>query len=161
MTWQKSKSLTSYEEAKKAAFTFLARRDYFQAELESKLIARGVDAGLARRLRTELAERGYLDDSKTTEIWIISRKRKYGPARIREELKAKEVDPTLIATALARYYDEEEEKQILQTLLEQNLARYPLGPDEKERNRLLTGYTRRGFSPRLILKTLNAITRQC
>ncbi|MCL1873944.1 MAG: recombination regulator RecX [Clostridiales bacterium] len=160
MTWQKSKSITTYEEAREAAFAYLARRDHFRAELVSKLTARGADASLAQQLGAELIERGYLDDSKTAEIWIRSRKRKYGPARIREELRAKEVDSDLIATALARFYDEEEEKQILQKLLEQDLARYPSSPDEKERNRLLTRYAQRGFSPRLILKTLNANTRQ-
>ncbi|GHD58047.1 recombination regulator RecX [Jeongeupia chitinilytica] len=90
------------------ALAHLARREYARLELRQKLLphADGDEAALDAIL-DDLVARGWLSDERFAEQWAHFRSQRYGPQRLRAELRQKGVDDTLIDTALEGVADDE------------------------------------------------------
>jgi regulatory protein len=88
--------------ARRVAGDLLSRRPWTLADLRSRLVRRGAPAAVAEAVVADLVGRGLLDDGAFAQRWVETRAaRGYGPARLRAELAARGVAPSLIETALA------------------------------------------------------------
>ena len=84
-----------------AAAALLARRDYARAELESRLVEQGFDAGAVAALLDELTEQRIIDDARYAERYVAFQAgRGYGPQRVRRKLTELGLAPELIGAAL-------------------------------------------------------------
>ncbi|NAR18815.1 regulatory protein RecX [Acinetobacter haemolyticus] len=96
----KPKTLTG-QRLRSYAFALLTRRDYSQAELTEKLNQYAIDPNEVAILVTELAEKNYQSDQRVAALTLSSQIRKgKGLQRIKQALKAKQLDAELIAEQL-------------------------------------------------------------
>ncbi|MCU4377488.1 regulatory protein RecX [Acinetobacter haemolyticus] len=96
----KPKTLTG-QRLRSYAFALLTRRDYSQAELTEKLNQYAIDSNEVAILVTELAEKNYQSDQRVAALTLSSQIRKgKGLQRIKQALKAKQLDAELIAEEL-------------------------------------------------------------
>jgi regulatory protein len=84
-------------ELKARALRFLARREHSRAELSRKLAPHAESAEALLFLLNELEARKHLSDERYAEARAHSMARKYGAARIRQDLKAKGVAAAVVA----------------------------------------------------------------
>jgi regulatory protein len=144
---------TSESAIRAAALRLLGRRDYTQAELDSRLIARGYPAAAVRDVLTRLAADGLVDDRRAAgaHVRTAGRIKGRGRQRIARELAARGVDEDLAADALAELSPDDE-----RAALARLLARSPLPPHPTpaDRRRLFQRLIRRGFSADLIARAL-------
>lgn len=84
-------------ELKARALRYLARREHSRAELSRKLAAHAESAEALQSLLDELERRKQLSDERYAETRAEWMARKYGAARIRQDLKAKGVADDVVA----------------------------------------------------------------
>ena len=126
-------------ELKARALRFLARREHSRAELSRKLAPRAESAEALLFLLDELEQRKQLSDERYAEVRAHSMARKYGAARIRQDLKAKGV-----AHALAARVSTDGELERAKAILARKYRDAATTREEKARRmRFLQG---RGFS---------------
>lgn len=82
---------------KARALRFLARREHSRAELSRKLAPHAGSAEALLLLLDELEKRKQLSDERYAEVRSHWMGRKYGAARIRQDLKAKGVADAVVA----------------------------------------------------------------
>jgi regulatory protein len=78
------------------ALRYLARREHSRAELERKLASHAESPEALGQLLDALAAKGQLSDERYAEARAHQLARKYGAARIRQDLKAKGIDGDLV-----------------------------------------------------------------
>lgn len=84
---------------KARAMRFLARREHSRDELRRKLVPKLVEGDDLEGVLDELAARGWLSDARYAEQAIRAKARRFGPARLEQDLRAKGVDEEAIAAA--------------------------------------------------------------
>jgi regulatory protein len=84
-------------ELKARALRFLARREHSRAELSRKLAPRAESAEALLFLLDELEKRKQLSDDRYAEVRSNWMSRKYGAAKIRQDLKAKGIADDVLA----------------------------------------------------------------
>jgi regulatory protein len=141
----------SAAELKARALRHLARREHSRAELERKLAPHAPDAEALRALLDQLEDRKQLSNERFAEQRAHVLARKYGPARIRHDLKAKGVAEHLIERASAA-----SELEAARAILQRKYRAPAATREERARRaRFLQG---RGFSAevvhRLVLRDL-------
>ncbi len=94
-------------ELRSRAIALLARREHSRIEIERKLAKLGDAAALAATLDA-LEGDGYLSDRRFAESFVASRCERYGPARLRSELRLRGVADELVIEALGAAPDEAE-----------------------------------------------------
>ena len=82
------------------ALRLLARREHSRQELQRKLAPHAEDPHALDCLLDELATRGWLAEQRVAEQLIHARRRRFGSARIRQELLAKGVAEEVVAAVL-------------------------------------------------------------
>src|SRR5436190_9222049 len=88
-------------ELKARALRFLARREHSRAELSRKLAPHAESAEALLFLLDDLEQRRQLSDERYAEVRSHWMSRKYGAAKIRQELKAKGVADEVVARVSA------------------------------------------------------------
>jgi regulatory protein len=83
-------------ELKARALRHLARREHSRAELERKLAPHAQSPAALAQLLEALAAKKQLSDERYAEARAHQLSRKYGAARIRQDLKAKGVDAGIV-----------------------------------------------------------------
>jgi regulatory protein len=137
-------------ELRARALRLLARREHTRQELESKLSPR---AGTPEELNGVLAvlkQKNQLSEERFAEERARRLSRKYGTARIRQDLKAKGVSEELIS----RFSSSENEMQKAKEILERKY-RTPASTREEKAKRMRFLQSR-GFSSEIIFKLLSA-----
>jgi regulatory protein len=81
---------------KARALRHLARREHSRAELERKLAPHAESPQALEQLLDALAAKKQLSDERYAEARAHQLSRKYGAARIRQDLKAKGVDESIV-----------------------------------------------------------------
>ncbi|MES2564848.1 MAG: recombination regulator RecX [Pseudomonadota bacterium] len=89
------------------ALRLLARRDYTRVELERKLAPRVEPPADLQSLLDELADQGWLSETRAVEQLVHAKRSRLGSARIRQSLIGKGVSPELIASTLRALNDTE------------------------------------------------------
>jgi regulatory protein len=89
-------------EVRVAAMNLLARREHSRSELLQKLLRRFPDRELLSAELQRLADENLQSDRRYVESFVRQRAgRGYGPRRLRQELRQRDVDDADIADALA------------------------------------------------------------
>ena len=135
---------------KDRALRYLARREHSRAELARKLAPRAASAEALDALLEELASKKQLSDARYAEERARSLARKYGPAKIRQDLRSRGIADELI-DALPLDGELELARQALSRRF-----RLPARTREEQakRGRFLQG---RGFSLEVIHRLLRGI----
>ncbi len=147
----------SFDRALMRAVRLLSRREHGRAELEAKLVARGVEADVARSVLDKLRDDGLQSDERFAEALVRRRiERGYGPVYIRGELRERRVDDAVIDTRI----DCTDEFWLQRAELA--LAKkFPPGNDNDagvEYNKRARFLARRGFPAELVHRALRAAT---
>ncbi|QER39395.1 regulatory protein RecX [Acinetobacter suaedae] len=145
----KPKTLTG-QRLRSYAFALLTRRDYSQAELTEKLNQYAIDPNEVAILVTELAEKNYQSDQRVAALTLSSQIRKgKGLQRIKQALKAKQLDAELIAEEL-------EEVDWLDQAYQLKVKKFgeDVTKDPKLKAKQIRFLQYRGFDMDVILKTI-------
>ena len=130
-------------ELKARALRYLARREHSRAELERKLAPHAESAGALQALLEQLEQKKQLCNERFAEQRAHVLARKYGPARIRHDLKAKGISPELVGRVSAAG-----ELETARAILRRKYRAPAATREERARRaRFLQG---RGFSPEVI-----------
>jgi len=140
----------SETELRARALRLLARREHSRWELARKLAPHAESSEVVSGILESLAQRKQLSEARFAEERARQLSRKYGAARIRQDLKAKGVSEELIS----RFSSSENEMQKAREILERKYRTPAATREEKaKRMRFLQS---RGFSSEIIFKLLSA-----
>ncbi|HEX7055329.1 MAG TPA: recombination regulator RecX [Burkholderiales bacterium] len=141
----------SYAELRARALRHLVRREHSRAELARKLAPHAESPAALQSLLDELESKKQLSDERYAEARAHRLARKYGAARIRQDLKAKGV-PDAIVDAVSSAGELERAEEILK-----RKYRTPASTRE-ERARRARFLQSRGFSHDTIRRALDSGT---
>lgn len=134
-------------ELKARALRYLVRREHSRAELARKLAPHAESTGALERLLDELVARQQLSDERYANERARTLSRKYGPAKIRHDLKAKGIAGHLVAQVSS-----EGEIDRARAVLERKYRQPAATAEERARRaRFLQG---RGFSTDVITRLI-------
>ena len=137
-------------ELRARALRLLARREHTRQELERKLSPHAGSSEDVKDLLAGLKQKNQLSEERYAEERARQLSRKYGAARIRQDLKSKGVSEELIS----RFSSSENEMQKAKEILERKYRTPAATREEKaKRMRFLQS---RGFSSEIIFKLLSA-----
>ena len=136
-------------ELRARALRLLARREHSRAELGRKLSGRAESADALNALLDSLEAKKQLSDERFASERAHVLQRKYGAARIRQDLKAKGVDAALVAGVTA-----EGEFDRARAILERKY-RQPAATRE-ERAKRMRFLQSRGFSSEIIFMLMSS-----
>jgi len=136
-------------ELRARALRLLARREHTRQELESKLSPHAGSSEELKGLLSGLKQKNQLSEERFAEERARQLSRKYGAARIRQDLKAKGVSEELIS----RFSSSENEMQKAKEILERKYRTPAATREEKaKRMRFLQS---RGFASEIIFRLLS------
>ncbi|MDR3323465.1 MAG: recombination regulator RecX [Zoogloeaceae bacterium] len=156
-----AKNLPLSDRLRAKALRLLARREYSRAELARKLAAtvhaeaedfeaRAEDtSSVLNALLDDLAAREYLSDARYAAMRVNARARRYGNARLENELRQAGVEEGAIAGALEQG---EDENRRCRAIWQKKFGRPPATLAEKAKQQHFLRY--RGFSAQAIRQTL-------
>ena len=137
-------------ELRARALRLLARREHARQELEGKLAPHAGSSAELQSLISGLQQKNQFSEERYAEERARKLSRKYGAARIRQDLKAKGVPEELIA----RFSSSQDELQKAKAILERKYRAPATTREEKARRmRFLQS---RGFSSTVIFTLLSA-----
>ncbi|MDD2928038.1 MAG: regulatory protein RecX [Candidatus Omnitrophica bacterium] len=154
-----NKRTESFAKARDYAFFLLKFRLRSENELAGRLKLKKIPAETIKEVISFLKEKRFIDDNVFARAWINSRlKKPFGLRRIKQELRQKGVDKEIIEAQTAKLEDYSEGKTVLD-LAKGRLNRIK-GIDQVSSKRRVYAYlARRGFSPEVIIDTLNQLCR--
>lgn len=129
-----------------SALGLLARREHSSYELQQKLLQRFPSASDAiHSVLMRLTEEGYQSDNRYVEAYVRSRLSKgYGPQRLRQELRLRGIDNSLIEAAFSQVGGEGKSIESLVHLWRKKFKCLPR--DSREKSRQINFLRYRGFS---------------
>ena len=139
---------TELQDAEQDAIRLLAPREHSRLELRRKLLKRNHAPEIVEEALSRLQEQGLLSDERFVEQYIVMRKRKgYGPVRIRQELRERGINDTLIH----EWMDERDDEWLvnMKKVVERKFSAL-VDADYKEQARLARFLEYRGFSGEMI-----------
>lgn len=96
---------------KKRALYYLGKRDYSRAELRKKILAYSEALEITKDnlelILDELETKEWLSDTRFSEQFVLTKKRKFGIRKIAHELKLRGVDELIINRVLKEIKDDE------------------------------------------------------
>ncbi len=124
------------------AVDLLARREHSRLELYRKLSSRTPDSGLVDSVLDDLTDRGWQSDERYCTVFLRSRlNRGSGPLRLKQELRARGISDSVVATA----FEELEADWFELALAVAQKKRSALRSDPKWKEKLYRFLTYRGF----------------
>jgi regulatory protein len=132
------------------ALGLLARREHTRAELQRKLTPHTEDPAELSDLLDELANRGWLSDTRFAEALVHDKQAKFGAVRLAYELRERGVPDAVIRNQLAELKDSEFDRarQVWQ-------SKFGTPPeDAKARAKQIRFLQSRGFSLEVISKVV-------
>jgi regulatory protein len=126
----------------------LARREHSRAELNRKLAAHGTKEEIANVL-TQLETEGLLSDARAAGAYIRGHSARFGVAGLRQNLRARGLDPDLAGSDIAELGNELERARLVW------IKKFPAPPgDAREWSRQARFLQSRGFASDIIRKLL-------
>lgn len=140
-----------WEGRKRTALRPRARRD-----LHRRLKVKGFEEGAVEQALDRLEETGAVNDREVAARHVRRRMREggYGRARMRDELLAEGIAPSVAEQMLDKYLEGYDEAAACRALIEKRAARYEPLSELKNRRRLESLLVRRGFHPEVIRSAL-------
>jgi regulatory protein len=138
------------------AIRFISYRPRSIQEVRQKLKILGAVPEEVEPLINRLIAEGVLDDRKFSEAWLMDRDavRPMGSQRLRLELRAKGVDPEVIADAMSERDDEAEFEQA-KALASRNEREWRLRTEAGVKQKIYSKLRRRGYSSAIISKVFS------
>lgn len=132
--------------AKEKALYLLEYRDHTKKELTEKIAHTAASREAAEAAVDRMEELGLIDDDSygrryARELFV---RKKYGPLRVRQELRQKGIDPELISELLEEYDDPEAFTERIGEILERKYCGWR--EDEKVKRRAFSALQRMGYS---------------
>lgn len=133
--------------AKTKAFQLLSYRQRSKKEIHDSLIKSGYDEDVVLDTIEYLKRENFLNDEIFTESFIMDKKNlnKFGPIRIKNELKFKGIDESLIKEKLDSLFDQEEKFEIATRLAEKRISSYKNDTIEAKQRKLSNFLLRKGY----------------
>ena len=149
------------ERIKEYAFLLLKYRLRSESELYQRLKKKKFPDEEIKDLLSFLKDKKFIDDKVFVKSWINSRLgRSFGLKRISQELKIKGVPKDLLEESIEQAKKGYCESRVIEELARSRLARLKDVESDKARNRTYAYLLRRGFSPEIVIDTLNKICKQ-
>ncbi len=136
--------------AQEKALYLLERRNHSKKELADKIARTAASREAARAAADRMEELGLIDDeayARNLARDLFTRKR-WGPGRVRQELRLKGIGGELIDELLEQYGGEEDAMENIRALLDRKYAGW--AEDEKIRRRAFAALQRLGYPYDLI-----------
>lgn len=148
-----------FAKARDYAFLLLKFRLRSENELVQRLKLKKIPEDTIKEVVSFLKEKRFLNDNFFAKAWINSRlKKPLGLKRIKQELRQKGVAKEIIEEETAKVNDYSE-GQIILDLAKTRLNRLK-GIDQLSAKRRVYAYlARRGFSPEIVIDTLNQLCK--
>lgn len=140
--------------AQEKALYLLEHRSHSKKELADKIARTAASREAASAAADKMEELGLIDDeayARRLARELFTRKR-YGPGRVRQELRLKGIDGELIDELLEEYGGEEEALENIRAVLERKYAGWE--EDERTRRRAFAALQRLGYSYGLIRQAM-------
>jgi len=154
-----NKRTESFAKARDYAFFLLKFRLRSENELAQRLRFKKIPEETIKEVVSFLKEKKFIDDNVFANAWINSRlKKPLGLRRIKQELRQKGVDKEIIEAQTAKLKDYSESETVLD-LAKGRLNRLKGIDQVSAKRRVYAFLLRRGFSPEVVLDTLNQICR--
>jgi regulatory protein len=155
-----NKRTESFAKARDYAFFLLKFRLRSENELAGRLKLKKIPAETIKEVVSFLKEKRFIDDNVFARAWINSRlKKPLGLRRIKQELRQKGVDKEIIEAQTAKLEDYSEGKTVLD-LAKGRLNRLKAAEPVVAKRRVYAFLLRRGFSPEVVIDTLNQLCTQ-
>jgi len=135
-----------------AALRLLTRRDHSRAELTAKLAAQAESADQLNQVLDTLQAERLLSDHRYASQRVAARGRRYGNARLSQELRQHGVGDDDIAAALPEAGDETER---CRAIWAKKFGRPPQSADERAKQMRFLQY--RGFSGEAIRRVMRGV----
>lgn len=148
--------------AKKLIYHLLSYRWHTQMEIEDKLFQNGYSKEIVKEVINDLKKNKYLDDQRFAENWIENRAQRklLGRKRIRQELKNKGIDDTVISENLKRFFDNNNELELALEAARKKSTLSTTLEKEKFVRRISSFLQRRGFSYDVIKRVINLLEEE-
>ncbi|NIO43015.1 MAG: recombination regulator RecX [Burkholderiales bacterium] len=133
------------------ALRMLARREYSRRELQNRLSSCGADESEVQVVLEEFEQKGWLSEQRFVDAVVETRRRRFGTAKVLQELRNKGVSEDSLAEARAVL--REGELETARNVWQKKFGNKPTSLAERARQaRFLAG---RGFSQDVIRKILD------
>lgn len=153
------KRTESFAKARDYAFLLLKFRLRSENELSFRLKKKNFSEETAKEVVAFLKEKRFIDDNIFARAWLNSRlKRSLGLKRIKHELRQKGIDKAVIETEVGKVKGYSETETVLE-LAKERLAKLKAVEPVKAKRRVYAFLLRRGFSPEIVIDTLNQLCR--
>lgn len=132
--------------ATEKALYLLEHRDHSKRELAEKISRTAASRQAAQKAAERMEELGLVNDESFAQRYAkdLFQRKRYGPMRVRQELRQKGIDPELIDRLLEEYGDED---RYIEQIGEVLRRKYPgWQEDEKIRRRAFSALQRLGYS---------------
>lgn len=152
----------AYVQAKQSALDYLAHKPRTETEVRRKLARADVSQSVADDVISRLYELSYLDDEAYARDYVRNRfsSKKYGPERIRRELRKRGVDRHIIDEAVHDHFSDIDIKETARGHAEKRWAQLSDEDDPRRRKQKLYRYLRRrGFPSDVIYPLLDELDR--
>ena len=144
--------------ARTYAFLLLKYRQRSEKEISDRLKKKKFSPELVKETIDFLREKKFVDDAAFCQAWIRERlTRSIGPRRLFQELKLKGIDKRIIESNLAEVKESYNEDQAARELAQRRLASLKDLDPQTARRRIYGYLLRRGFSPEVVIDTLNQL----
>lgn len=135
-----------------AALRLLTRRDHSRAELSAKLAAQAESEEQLQQVLDTLQAEHLLSDHRYASQRVVARGRRYGNARLSQELRQRGVGDEDIVAALPEAGDETER---CRAIWAKKFGRPPQSPEERAKQMRFLQY--RGFSGESIRRVMRGV----
>ena len=137
--------LHQYPHALSKAVSLLAGRPCSKGEIRQNLKRYHYEDEVIEMVLFKLEKEKLLDDREFSDLWVQNRSEKYGPRRIRQELRHKGIAEEYAEEALSSISDDEELDHAVR-LARKAWSRVRSGEDRrKSRQKVISSLVRKGF----------------
>lgn len=144
--------------AKEYAFFLLKFRLRSEKELYERLKKKKFPEGEIKKVIAFLKEKKFIDDQAFVKVWVNSRLRQsIGLKRISQELRLKGIAKEVIDDRLSEVKSDYSESEIVGKLALERLKKLKDVEPTKAKSRVYGYLIRRGFSPDIVIDTLNKL----
>ena len=150
-----------FQKAKDYAFLLLKFRLRSEQELIQRLEMKKFDQAVIKRVVEFLKDRDFIDDQLFTRNWVKSRVAKpLGLSRIKRELLLKGIQKEIVEEEIESIKKSYFEEEAIVNIVKVRLRKLGSIEPQKARKRIYAYLLRRGFSPELVIETINQLCKQ-
>ncbi|MEM6767206.1 MAG: regulatory protein RecX [Bacteroidota bacterium] len=144
------------KEILKKIYKFCAYQERYSAEVKRKLHGMGTLSNEVPLMLVHLEEEGFLNDTRYAHSFARGKfsQKKWGKIKIRQSLREKGIDDTLIYQAILQEIEEEDYLQTLSYLVEKKKKDIPDLTQPKEKAKMIRFLQQKGYETSLIFKAL-------